>query len=55
VAIGECLFCGKEMPPGVTLNIRDAFNHELQAFAKTTVVNVRRREKERQLENTEQR
>ena len=47
VALGECLFCGREMNPDTFLLIRDPYQYELQAISKQTVINVRRREKER--------
>jgi len=47
VALGECLFCGREMNPDTFLLIRDPYQYELQAISKQTVINVSRREKER--------
>jgi hypothetical protein len=47
VALGECLFCEREMNPDTFLLIRDPYQYELQAISKQTVLNVRRREKER--------
>ena len=47
MVLGECLFCGSEMPMGLgPLLIRDPMTQELKMMAKNTVVNIKRRERE---------